>query len=163
MIRIAPGDVLAIQHDGRYVYAAVLTRQILFGGHWSFIYHGAFPRLMPIDELLAVELRGFNAVVDYIQPNREKRLVRIAKKVDTSRYPNPPLVKSHFGPPIARRDVWKILRWTDKEQQVVEIKMTYEPTAQELSLPNHECLSANYAWGLAERDWTPDQGHVEHV
>ena len=162
--RISAGDILAIEHNGRYVYAAVLTRQILFGGHWSFFYHGTFPGLLPIDRFLGLQIRGFNAVVDYIQPNRENRLIRLAKKAETGRYTDPPLVKSHFAPPIARRDVWKILKWTNKEQtDAEEIKTTYDPTAEELSLPNHGCLSADFAWKLAEQEWTPDQGMWKNV
>jgi hypothetical protein len=130
---------------------------VLFGGNWSFVYHGAFPQLLGADAIQVWEPRGFNAVVDYIAPNREKRLFRIIPKVDLKRYPDPPLLKSHFGPPIAQRDFWRILRWVDKESTRAEvIKTTYHPTRRELTFPVYACLSADHAWQLAAQKWTPE-------
>lgn len=38
MIQLRTGDLIAVRRDDAYVLFAILTRQILFGGHWSFVF-----------------------------------------------------------------------------------------------------------------------------
>ena len=40
MLQIRPGDFIAVSEDGSAVLFAILTKQILFGGHWSYVFHG---------------------------------------------------------------------------------------------------------------------------
>jgi hypothetical protein len=40
MVQIRPGDLSAVSKGDSAVLFAILTKQILFGGHWSYVFHG---------------------------------------------------------------------------------------------------------------------------
>ena len=46
MIQLCPGDLVAVRKDGSHFLFAILSKQILFGGHWSFVFHGSGPELL---------------------------------------------------------------------------------------------------------------------
>lgn len=78
MLQIRPGDLVAIKRDGLYVLAAVLS-----GGHWCFVAHHARYEL-PKDEAGERISPGFNALVDFIVPKREGRIVRLRRSAEFS-------------------------------------------------------------------------------
>lgn len=73
MVQLRPDDLVAVRKDGMYFLFAILTKQILFGGHWAFAFHGARSVLLSLDGEYSGP--GFNAAVDFIVPKREDRIV----------------------------------------------------------------------------------------
>jgi len=69
MVQIRPGDLIAAKTDGVSIHFAVLTKQILFGGHWRFAFYDLLPEVPPCTSEVAHI--GFNAFVDFIQAKRE--------------------------------------------------------------------------------------------
>ena len=69
MLQIRPGDLIAVRNGDAAVLFAILTKQILLGGHWSYVFHGA--RQMTAISMPQAIVTRFNAAVDFIVPTRE--------------------------------------------------------------------------------------------
>jgi hypothetical protein len=149
MLQIRPGDLIAVTTDGGSVQFAVLTKQILFGGHWCFVFYDDVPGQPP--HTSDVDRIGFNAFVDFIKPKREGRVSRISRTNDFSRLNGPELLQQH---PLKGEVNYRIWRWKDKHRQDVEyIRFTSSPTAAESSTPEYACLQADFVCELATRKW----------
>jgi hypothetical protein len=151
MLPIRPGDLISVQTDDGYVAFAILTKQILFGGHWSFVFHGVRETVPASrDELVDT---GFNAVVDFIAPKRENRVVRISRKNDFSSLFGPELLQQRPIKGLTKN--YRIWRWRNGERVEADyVRFTASPTAAERSLPHYSCLPADWACDLAARGWT---------
>jgi hypothetical protein len=128
---------------------AILTKQILFGGHWSFAFHGSQPTLP--SGLDRVGRPGFNAAVDFIVPKREGRVTRVSRGNDLSSLLGPELLQQH----PARGEVnFRVWRWKARGRQEAEyVRFTSSPTPEERSAPHYSCISADDACDLAAREW----------
>jgi hypothetical protein len=154
VLQIRPGDLVAIERDGLYVLAAILTRQLLFGGHWCFLAHHARHEL-PKDEADERISPGYNAFVDFIGPKREGRIVRLRRSAEFSSLYGASLLQQ---PPLEDEKNFRIWQWKDDRRETVEfVRITTSPTKRERHCAHYCCFSADFAWELAARAWTPDQ------
>jgi hypothetical protein len=150
--------LVAIENDGSHIVAAILTKQILFGGHWSFLFHGTHEAL-PKDFHVAGRTTGFNAAVDFIIPKREKRLSRISRGNSFSALLGPELVTQA---PLRGEQNYRVWKWRGGEREAAEyVRFTSTPTLEERSAPPYSCLAADFAWKLAARGWTPGASMYE--
>lgn len=149
MIQIRPGDLIAVRRNDAHVVFAILTKQILFGGHWSFVFHRSRQTLPAKGE--EVVGAGFNAVVDFIVPKREGRVVRINRANDFSSLMGPELLQQEPAKGETNYGIW---RWINKERMEAEyVRFTPSPTREERAAPRYSCMPADFAWHLAERKW----------
>jgi len=139
-----------VQRDRLHVVFAVLTRQVLFGGHWSFVFH--HPHETPPSSRDDMVDSGFNAAVDFIVPKREGRLVRISRGNDFSSLLGPELLQQA---PLKGESNYRIWRWRDRARKEADfVRFTPAPTGEELSVPHYSCIRADFACDLAIRGWT---------
>jgi len=149
MIQLRPGDLVAVRNDGSYFLFAILTKQILFGGHWSFAFHGS--RLVVPSAYDEIAGPGFNAVIDYIIPKREDRIVRVNRGNAFSSLFGPELLQQQ---PIKGDVTYRIWRWKDNQREQAEyVRFTLSPTPEERSAPHYTCIPADFACDLAARGW----------
>jgi hypothetical protein len=151
VLQIRPGDLIAVEQGHAAVVFAILTKQILFGGHWSYVFHGARDRV----SLSKVEPTGpgFNAAVDFIVPKRENRLIRISRANDFSSLMGPELLQQQPAKGETNYHIW---RWRDgKRIEADRVRVTASPTREERSAPEYACMPAEWAFRLASRHWEP--------
>jgi hypothetical protein len=149
MVQIRRGDLVAITTDSGSVQFAVLTKQILFGGHWCFVFYDRVPVLPSGANEVAHS--GFNAFIDFIQPKRDGRVITISRNNEFSRLSGPELLQQQ---PLKGQVNYRIWRWRDQQRQEVEyVRFTALPTADERSAPEYSCLQADFASALAARKW----------
>lgn len=154
MLQIRPGDLIAVRNDELYVLVAILSKQVLFGGHWCFVMHHARDTL-PAAESEGAIGPGFNAAVDFIVPRREGRVIRISRDNDFSSLNGPELLQQA---PLKGEKNYRIWRWKDNRREDAEyVRFTPSPTREEQHSPHYCCLAADFAWKLAARAWTADQ------
>lgn len=144
MIQIRAGDLIEVEYDRCQYRFAILTRQILFGGHWCFVYHpGGSPA------------NGFNAFVDFLVPKRQGRVVVVSRGNDFTPLAGPNLLKQQ---PQRAGSTYRILTWRDLSVDSVKLlRATERPSQEELSAPEYACLKADSACELAARRWLPSQ------
>jgi hypothetical protein len=158
MLQLRPGDLVAIENDGVHVVAAILTKQILFGGHWSFMFHGTH-EAVPSKLDFAGKPSGFNAAVDFILPKREGRLTRILRDGSFSALLGPELVTQA---PLRGEKNYRVWKWNGGSRQETEfVRFTPTPSVEEQTAPPHGCLAADFAWKLAARGWSPGTSMYE--
>lgn len=152
MIQLRSGDLIGVRNHNAYVLFAILTKQILFGGHWTFVFHR--PReALPLEGESVVG-PGFNATVDFIVPKREDRVSRISRGNAFATLRGPELLQD---PPVRGESNYRIWRWKDNLRNETEyVRFTPSPTREERTAPHAACMPADYVWTLAERGWTPD-------
>jgi hypothetical protein len=149
MIQLRPGDLVAVRRDEAYFLFAILTKQILFGGHWSFAFHCSRPALPTAPDRIGAP--GFNAAVDFIVPKREGRVVRVSRGNDFSSLLGPELLQQR---PAKGEVNFRIWRWKDNDRQEAEyVRFTSSPTPEERSAPHYSCIPADLACDLAAREW----------
>jgi hypothetical protein len=148
MLQLRAGDLVSIQKADVSVTFAILTRQILFGGHWSFVFYvGETELLDPGDS----DCIGFNAFVDFIVPKREERITRKARGNDFSQLVGPELLNQQ---PLKGETNYRIWRWRrNKREEVEYVRFTPQPTAAELHSPYYGCLQADFVCDLSARHW----------
>jgi hypothetical protein len=149
MIQLRPGDLVAVRKDDAYFVFAILTKQTLFGGHWSFAFHGSRPTLPSVDDELAGP--GFNAAVDFIVPKRENRVVRVRRGNDFSSLFGPELLQQY---PTKGETNYRIWRWRNYLREEAEyVRFTPSPSPEERSAPHYACIPADWACDRAARGW----------
>jgi hypothetical protein len=159
MIRLSPNDLIAVSSGNSFHYAVVLGKQALFGGSVCYVFHDRSRKLREASHFLAERRPGFHAIVDWIVPNRESRVTRIAKAMDASLYEAPGLFKhtlvdllrQSFPDEPKKPALWKIV-----DEKFKEKKRTRRLSQAEERLPNFSCLSGDYALKLARRKWVPE-------
>ena len=146
MIQTLPGDLVEVSKDGEQFRFAILTKKLLFGGNWCYVFHRS-----QNDS----GTKGFNAFVDFIVPKRENRLLNISRKNDFSALSGSNLLKQQ---PLRGESNFRIFSWRDFSTSSVSlIRVTTSPTKQELAAPEYACIPADFACELVSRDWTPSQ------
>jgi hypothetical protein len=149
MLQIRPYDLLAVKHRDEFFLFAVLTKQILFGGHWVFVFHEQHPTL-PAPGVNVAGL-GFNVAVDFLRPAREQRLHRLSRKNDFQALRGPDWLQQEPLPGDTEYQIWK---WIDGSRERADlIRRTPSPTEEERSAPHYTCLQADFACELARRKW----------
>jgi hypothetical protein len=149
MVQIRPGDLIAVRKEDVFVLFAVLTKQILFGGHWSFVFRD------PTSTATAVSHEfnrpGFNAFVDFLVPKRESRVTRVSRGNDFSQLRGPELLQQQ---PLKGEANYGIWRWVNTERESVEyVRFTASPTRAEQGVPEYSCMPADLACELVARGW----------
>ncbi len=151
MIQLRPGDLVTIQNGDAHVLFAILTKQILFGGHWSFVFHNPRSALPSLGDKISDP--GFNAAVDFIVPKREKRVIFVSRDNDFSKLVGPELLQQ---PPLRGESNYRIWRWVNGRREEAEyVRFTSSPTQEEMSAPHYSCLRADFACDLAKSGWKP--------
>ena len=147
MVRVSPGDLVAIRAEsGRYYYALVLDEVGLFGGNWSFAFHQTSDSPLPPDEVLSSG-GGFHAFIDYIFAKREKRITRLAAKIDVERYDGVRLLRGRSVLPG---------RWEFIYNRVFEEVARVERLSdEEKGYPFFERIDDTIMVQRVDRQWTP--------
>ena len=152
MLHIRAGDLVAVEKGGLYVLAAILSKQALFGGHWTFVFHGTRPD--PHSAATTECRTGFNAAVDFLIPKRDGRIIRVSQKNNFTELNGPELLQQA---PLKGEMNYRIWRWkTNGRDEAEFVQFTASPSVEERSLPHYSCIGADFAWNLARRGWTPD-------
>jgi hypothetical protein len=153
VVQLRPGDLVAVEKGGLYVLTAILSKQVLFGGHWTFMFHGAHQN-QPSTATARESRSGFNAVVDFIVPKRDGRITRISRGNDFTELNGSQLLQQA---PLAGEKNYRIWRWKSNDRDEAEfVRFTPSPSAEERSAPHYSCVAADFAWDLAGRGWMPD-------
>lgn len=158
-IRLAPNDLIAIKSCASFYHAVVLGKQALFGGTLCYVFHERSRKPREASHFLTERRPGFHAIVDWIVPNRESRLTRVAKGIDASLYQAPglfkhtlvDLIRESFPEWKKKPALWKIV-----DEKFKEKKRTRRLTEAEERLPNFSCLSGDYALKQARKKWVPE-------
>jgi hypothetical protein len=149
MVQIRAGDLIAVRDSDGYVLFAVLTKQILFGGHWCFVFHNRVSQLPK--SAIGGGNAGFNAFVDFLVPKRDKRVERISRDNEFSNLNGPELLNQ---PPLKGEVNYRIWRWKNCQRLEAEyLRFTAAPTQAERDSPNYGCIQADFACSLAAREW----------
>jgi len=146
MIQIRAGDLLKVRFDEHEVVFAVLTKKVLFGGNWCYVFYGAPSSPVP-------ESPGFNAFVDFLVPKRQGRVDRLSSHNKFQGLEGPELLKQQ---PTRGESKYVIYRWSNMlVGSVQHLRTTPSPTTSELAAPEYSCLPADFACELALRKWRP--------
>jgi hypothetical protein len=151
MIRIASGDLFAVEANGQYYYALILDRIRLFGGNWTFVFHISSSRLMDAGEVLRRPMEGFHAFVDFIWAKRENRLTRLMRGVDTSALRGPGRLKGTHAIK-EKANLWFIY-----DMEFKELKRVSRLTAAEAAYPQYSRIDDTIMVRRVDERWTPDQ------
>jgi hypothetical protein len=151
MVQIRPNDLIAVSDGDVAVLFAILTKQILFGGHWSYVFHGTQSiRAAAASHAVGA---GFHAAVDFITPKRENRILRISRGNDFSSLMGPELLQQEPAEGQVNYQIW---RWMNGLRHEAEwVRYTASPTDEERSAPHYSCIPADWACKLAARRWEP--------
>jgi hypothetical protein len=159
MIRLAPNDIISVSSGKSFHHAVVLGKQALFGGSLCYVFHERSGKPRDASHFLTRQRPGFHAIVDWVVPNRESRVTRIAKGIDASLYKAPglfkhtlvDLIRDTFPDEPRKPALWKIV-----DEKFRERKRTRRLTEAEKRLPDFSCLSGDYALKLARKKWVPE-------
>ena len=151
MIRIFPGDLVAVRAKGKYYYALVLDRVRLFGGNWVYVFHKTSRSLIAADELLATKQPGFHAFVDFIRAKRENRLTRIAKNVSQKPYDSVRYLK--VTPTRVGKPKW----WFILDMKFRELKKVRKLTKVERKYPLSGCIDVALMVTSVDHEWLPER------
>ena len=151
MIRVNPGDLIAVTLNDRYYYAVMLDRIRLFGGNWAFAFHRTSGRLLSSAELLGGPQAGFHAFVDFIWAKREGRITIIARKIDIKPYDHVQYLRS------AHAIKGTAERWFIYDREFREVKQTSELTEAEKRAPLEQRIDDTIMAERIDRRWTPDK------
>ncbi len=151
MLQIRAGDFIAVADGDSAVLFAVLTKQVLFGGHWSYVFHGVRP-LTAVSNIQASGT-GFNAAVDFITPKRENRIIRISRDNDFSSLMGSELLQQEPAKGEVNYMMW---RWLNGRREDAEfVRFTPSPSTEERIAPPFGCIPAEWVCKLAAQSWEP--------
>ena len=151
MNRIYPGDLVAVNANGRYYYALILDKIKLFGGNWVYAFHAVTEgEIIGAGEIIGSEKAGFHAFVDFIFAKREGRLSLVARKIDTELFNSVHYLKNthHF---VGKAPIWFI---TDMSFQ--EVKRVSELTEEEKDYPFPVRIDDTTMIARIEQQWKPN-------
>ena len=147
MVRVSPGDLVAIHAEGgRYYYALVLDKVGLFGGNWSFAFHETSGSLLSPEDVFSSE-GGFHAFIDFIFAKREKRITRLATKVDVGRYDGVKLLRGRNVLPGR----WQFIY----DRGFEEVARVERLSDEEKGYPFFERIDDTIMMQRVDRKWTP--------
>jgi hypothetical protein len=161
VIRVQPGDLVAVAANQKYYYALILDRRRLFGGNWTYAFHHTSTEILKAEDVLGGPQAGFHAFVDFIWAKREGRLVRLARKVDPARYAGPGYLKGTNAIPGRLKGTSLIReeerRWFIRDMNFREIKKVKVLSAEERQYPLNACVDDTLMSQWIDKEWTPDQ------
>lgn len=151
MIKIKPGDVIAFERKGRYYYAVIITKVILFGGNLVHAFHLATDKLLSQEELLLQNPTGFNSIVDFISAKRENRIM----KLGTIENILPFRKYKHFKKQSVNKKFWFIEDVQDG--QIIELRKTEKLTEEEMGYPYLATIPEGWLVDYIETKWSPEK------
>jgi hypothetical protein len=151
VIQLAQGDLVAVAADERYYYALILDRVRLFGGNWVFVFHMSSDNLLDAADVLNVGRAGYHAFVDFIWAKREKRISRVARKVDTAAFAGPAYLKG-TNATKEKAKLWFIYDMSFKEQ-----KRVARLTPDEAKYPDFSRIDDIIMVKRVNESWTPEK------
>lgn len=177
MIKIFPGDLLQISENNRFYYVIVLDKVHFFGGQLCFALYRTSETPLNPSEVLQEPLEGFYDTVDFIWAKREKRIERIAKKLDIDKLnQGVKFFKITFScngfmlhhPPekancwifrhrdrTIEREIFRIIKPTGKE--TCPIDLVGELTEEEKRYPLSHCIPHSTLLKLIDQKWAPEK------
>src|SRR3546814_11306030 len=102
MIQTRAGDLLSVMTDDGAITFAVLTKKLLFGGNWCYVFYKTSAE-QPDGH------HGFNAFVDCIVPKRDGRVTRLSGGIDLSTFIGNELLTQQ---PTRYKKSFSIIQWT---------------------------------------------------
>ena len=150
MIRIQPGDLLAVAADGRQYYALILDRIRLFGGHWTFVFHRTSEEPLAPTDLLQGPRAGFHAFVDFIWARREDRVRRLQTKVSPQGFEGPGYLK-WTSTISGRPSLWIIY-----DMDFREVTRVAELSPTEQTYPEFSRIDDVLMVRLIDQSWLPE-------
>jgi hypothetical protein len=151
MIEIAPGDLVAVVANERIHYALIVERIRMFGGCWTFAFHTTSLQLLTADEVLAGPRDDFHAFVDFVWAKREKRLTRLARKVDPTAFRGPGRLKG------THTLKGKAPFWFIFDMNFRQLKREACLSPEEARYPIQETIDDIVMTDRIDQRWTPDQ------
>ena len=151
MIRVQPGDLVAVAANQKYYYALILDRVRLFGGNWTYAFHRTSTDLLKAQDVLGGPQAGFHAFIDFIWAKRENRLIRLARGIGTSGYEGPGYLK---GTNQIRE---KAKLWFIHDMAFREVKRVSTLSAEEKRYPLKERIDDVLMTQRVNEKWLPEQ------
>lgn len=149
MLHLKPGELVALEHGGRYYVFLVLSPSAFFGCQWTFALHRTFlepPLNMEID--LSTE-KGFVALIDFIKPRRANAVIRIRKGIETTRFLSFDRTKALIREPDGTA-LWFIY---DRNSRI--LKKVPSLSKDEMDYPIWSGMHAEDAFELIDGHWNP--------
>jgi hypothetical protein len=153
VIRVSPGDFVAVSATGRFYYALVLDRIALFGGQLCFVYHRTSTELLAVHEVVEPGADGFIEVVDFIWAKRQKRIQRLASKVALAAQLNESV--KFFKISFTLKG--KAKEWWIRDREGADVKRTSRLTEPEKAYPLHERIDDVLMVDLVDKQWKPEK------
>jgi hypothetical protein len=150
MIRIYPGDLIAVEAEQKVFYALILDRILYIGGNWCYAFHRVTDGLLGPEEVLEGFGDGFHAFVDFIWAKRENRITRLAKKLDCQRYRGAGFLKSTLG------KLSTCPRWYIYVMRNRELKSELRLTKEEKRYPVRETINDLLMIERVSAGWRPE-------
>lgn len=152
MIQISLGDLLQISSNGRFYFAITLDKISLLGGQLCFILYHTSNQPLEADEVVKRPLEGFYEIVDFIWAKREKRVTRIAKKLDIDTLNRgAAFFKSTFT------TQGKALEWHIIGRDGEELRRVVKLSSEEMQYPLYHRIDDMLMVGLVDQRWAPEK------
>ncbi len=151
MIQIAPGDLVAVEAEGRYYYAFILDKVRLFGGNWAFVLHASSEKVRSATEVLSGPRTGLHAFVDFIWAKRERRLLRLARTLDTASFRGPGFLR---GTTAIKE---KAQFWVIYDMSFKELRCVTRLTPEEERYPDYIRIDDVLMVQKVKQGWAPEQ------
>jgi hypothetical protein len=152
VIQIRRGDLVEISSQGHHYYCLVLDQIRMFGGNWTYVFHGFSNANLTADQVLERNGGGFHAFVDFIHAKREGRLRRLARSVDIRPYTGPGYLKRSLNLDDRYAGPWVI-----SDMNFRDIRRVGELSEEEAKYPLEERITDSLMVERAEKRWTPSQ------
>lgn len=166
MQHLKEGDLIALEDHGRWCVFLILSKSAFFGCQWAFALYQTFGEIPPVNSLELSPNNGFVALIDFIEPRRENKIVRIDKGMEIERCMSfqrmKALIRKH--PPDGTA-LWYIY---DRNFSILEKKKSLLP--KELDYPIASGMKADRSFQLITSRWSPrvlvavsDSGHYPNL
>ena len=155
MIQIYPGDLLQIlAENNRFYYVIILEKISLFGGQFCFALYRTSETPIESTELMKGPLEGFYETVDFIWAKREKRVTRIAKKLDVEKLNSAVQYFIHSFGAFKKKDA---SQWGIVDRKRNSVKTIYTVTDEEKKYPSNHCIGYNSLLKLIDSRYAPEK------
>lgn len=150
MIQIRPGDLVAIEHGGRFYYAIVLSKLFMVGAQLVYAFHRTTQTLETCQSVLSSDSEGFHYLVDFVIAKRRGCIHRIARNLSTADLTSFRYYRQD-GPTYGLNRTWAI--W-DREAKLVSTPA--ELTDEQWSYPVLKACQYGRLCQAIDGRWKPE-------
>jgi len=151
MQHLKPGELVALNQNGRYYVFLILSPSAFFGCQWALAFYKTHDSCPSADDIGIDHPEGFVALIEFIVPRRTNSIIRMAKGVDVSRFIAFDLVKALIRMP-EQEALWHIYNRHNSEI----LRKVPALSGNELDYPIWSGVHASEATRLIESRWHPD-------